>query len=264
MTDPIIVYVNGSHGKGPYRTMDVAKKAIKNMSYKELVSEGFVVKAVTKDGESFTSGIHANKKQAHDMHWKMAKNNKYKSVQVVKHSSKFTERTLTPSEIKDKEKYAKKLPDADFKKRYGDDWKSVKIATATNMAKEDREYDMEEDRPRMSLDEVLSFIQRRKKAISFRKNRAKVKMGAKRQAGKTADPARLKKRSRRDARAAAFRKLSRGQSKGDVPIGKRISIEKRMVRMAKRIERAALRQLPKIRKMDQQRRRNRNAKMGDK
>jgi len=224
MTDPIIVYVNGSHEKGPYRTMDVAKKAIQNMSYKELMSEGFVVKAVTKDGESFTSGVHATKKQAHDMHWKMAKNNKYKSVQVVKHSGKFNESTEETI----------------------------------------RESNMEEDRPRMSLDEVLNFIQRRKKAISFRKNRAKVKMGAKRQASKTADPARLKRRSRRDARAATFRKLARGQSKGDVPIGKRISIEKRMVRMAKRIERVALKQLPKIRRMDQQRRKNRNAKMGDK
>lgn len=219
MTDPIVVYVNGTHEKGPYRSMGIAQKAVKKMSHKELMSENFVVKAVTKDGEGFTSGVHKTKKQAHDMHWKMAKNNKYKSVQVVKKSS-------------------------------------------NNESLSDLER--EEGHPRMTLDEVLSFIQRRKKAISFRKTRAKVKMGAKRQASKAADPARLKRRSKRGARAAVFRRLARGQSKADVPIGKRISIEKRMARMGKRIERVAMKQLPKIRKMDQQRRRNRMTKLSDK
>jgi len=47
----------------------------------------------------------------------------------------LNERTLTPTELKKREKYAKDLPDQEFKKRYGDDWKSVKIATATKMAK---------------------------------------------------------------------------------------------------------------------------------
>ena len=48
----------------------------------------------------------------------------------------MNERKLTPDEMKKREKYADDLPDADFKKRYGDEWKSVKIATATKMAKE--------------------------------------------------------------------------------------------------------------------------------
>ena len=42
---------------------------------------------------------------------------------------------LTPAREKELEKIAKELPDAEFKKRYGKDWKSVKIATATKMAK---------------------------------------------------------------------------------------------------------------------------------
>ena len=41
------------------------------------------------------------------------------------------ERKLTDKE----ERLAQGLPDAEFKKRYGKDWKSVKIATATKMAK---------------------------------------------------------------------------------------------------------------------------------
>jgi len=42
---------------------------------------------------------------------------------------------LTPGRKKELEKLAKDLPDNDFKKRYGKDWKSVKIATAMNMLK---------------------------------------------------------------------------------------------------------------------------------
>ena len=47
----------------------------------------------------------------------------------------LTERKLSPAELRRREEIAKDLPDDEFKKRYGDDWKSVKIATATKMAK---------------------------------------------------------------------------------------------------------------------------------
>ncbi len=42
----------------------------------------------------------------------------------------YDERELSDKE----EKIAQDLPDKEFKKRYGKDWKSVKIATATKMA----------------------------------------------------------------------------------------------------------------------------------
>jgi hypothetical protein len=45
------------------------------------------------------------------------------------------ERELTDAEKDEVEKVAKDLPDAEFKKRYGDKWLSVKIATATNIVK---------------------------------------------------------------------------------------------------------------------------------
>lgn len=49
---------------------------------------------------------------------------------------KTTERKLSKAEVKTRDQYAEKdLPNAEFKKRYGDEWKSVKWGTATNMAK---------------------------------------------------------------------------------------------------------------------------------
>jgi len=56
------------------------------------------------------------------------------------------ERDLTPDEEKRREEIAKDLPDDDFKKRYGDKWKSVKMATATKMMKNEKvEVDDEDD-----------------------------------------------------------------------------------------------------------------------
>lgn len=53
------------------------------------------------------------------------------------------ERDLTPDEEKRREEIAKKLPDDDFKKRYGDKWMAVKMATATKMMKKE-EFDLDE------------------------------------------------------------------------------------------------------------------------
>ena len=61
-------------------------------------------------------------------HYRQSISESYKKVQ---------ERELTPKELKRREEIAKDLPDDEFKKRYGDDWKSVKMATATKMAKKE-------------------------------------------------------------------------------------------------------------------------------
>jgi hypothetical protein len=50
------------------------------------------------------------------------------------------ERKLTKGELKDRERIAQDLPDKEFKKRYGKDWKSVKLATATKLAKKEGMY----------------------------------------------------------------------------------------------------------------------------
>ena len=56
------------------------------------------------------------------------------------------ERKLTPNELEDREKIAKKLPMDDFKKRYGKDAMAVKMAVATNIAKgKSEEVDLDEN-----------------------------------------------------------------------------------------------------------------------
>ena len=47
------------------------------------------------------------------------------------------ERELTDTELKRREEIAKDLSDADFKNRYGDRWKEVKMGVATKMAKKE-------------------------------------------------------------------------------------------------------------------------------
>ena len=55
------------------------------------------------------------------------------------------ERSLSKGEEKDREKYVKGMKKSakDFKARYGDDYKSVMYATATKMAKEERDPEKE-------------------------------------------------------------------------------------------------------------------------
>lgn len=52
--------------------------------FKDQLSEKYQVVAKTKDGETFKSGVYDTKKKAYDMHWKLAKGNKHKSVETVK------------------------------------------------------------------------------------------------------------------------------------------------------------------------------------
>ena len=50
---------------------------------------------------------------------------------------RILERDLTDTEKKRREEIAQDMNDADFKDRYGDRWKEVKMATATKQAKKE-------------------------------------------------------------------------------------------------------------------------------
>jgi hypothetical protein len=105
-----------------------------------------------------------------------------------------------------------------------------------------------------TLDEVLNLQQRRARARQMRINAPKIKMGRKRAMMRQADPARLKRRAEKAARTLLFKKLSKGQSKSEVAPQRRIEIEKRLDKMKSRIQRMAIKLLPKVREKEKERR----------
>ena len=67
----------------------------------------------------------------------------------------------SPKELSRREAIAKDLDDGDFQKRYGERWKEVKMAVATNMAKKEV---TEEDDPK--ADKLKAKELKIKKAIA--------------------------------------------------------------------------------------------------
>jgi len=108
------------------------------------------------------------------------------------------------------------------------------------------------------LDEVLDLAQRRKKALKLNIIRKKVELGRKRALSRPADIKRLKNRAEKEARTMIFKRLSKGLSKDQVPYQRRMEIEKRMSKMTARIQRLAIKLLPKVRQLDVQRRTNKD------
>lgn len=92
------------------------------------------------------------------------------------------------------------------------------------------------------------------KSRAMKKIKAKLKLGRKRAMAKTANMGRLKKRANKAARLQFFKKLTKGQSPSDVSPARRIEIEKRLDKMKGRIQRVAVKMLPKIRQREQERR----------
>jgi hypothetical protein len=93
-------------------------------------------KTVSKKIELTKGGKPQKKKlqiQVHAMSSGKYELNMY--IEELEESINIQERELTDKEGKRREEIAKDLNDADFKKRYGDRWKEVKMGTATNMAK---------------------------------------------------------------------------------------------------------------------------------
>ena len=104
------------------------------------------------------------------------------------------------------------------------------------------------------VDEALNFQQRRARARQMKKNKAKIAMGRRRAARKAADPKRLMKRARKAAINTLFKKLAKGQSRSELPAGRRQEIEKRIEKMKPRVDKIARKMLPQIRKLEKERR----------
>lgn len=116
------------------------------------------------------------------------------------------------------------------------------------------EVETEDEDEIETTDEALDFSQRRARARQMKKYKAKIAMGRRRAAKKPADMDRLKKRADKQARTQIFKKLSKGVDKGELPPSRRKEIETRLDKMKPRIQKIARKLLPKVRKMDRERR----------
>lgn len=149
------------------------------------------VHVVTKDGVKFKSAAYTDKNQADKMHWKLAKGNKHRSVDLVQESVEVEEAVLNPA-------------------------------------------------------------QRRMKALQMKRLAPKLRLGQERARARFADPERLKRRAVKAARTMIFRKLTKGIPKDELTYQRRQEIEKRLdsPAMKARIERIAIKMLPKERQQE--------------
>lgn len=99
-------------------------------------------------------------------------------------------------------------------------------------------------------DEALTMTQRRKKARDMKKYQARLKVGRKKASMKIADAKRLAKRSRKAARNAIAKKLTKGVPKSELTPARKQEIEKRLDKMGGRVTRLAKKMLPKIRQAE--------------
>ena len=98
-----------------------------------------------------------------------------------------------------------------------------------NTFKQYLDEDLALDKEIDELDEVLGIRARMRMKQSMRKNKSKIKMGARRAKKRTANTTRLKSRSNRSARREIMDKILKGKKKSDLSYGARAGIERRLL-----------------------------------
>ena len=105
-----------------------------------------------------------------------------------------------------------------------------------------------------TTDEALDFSQRRARARTMKKHKARIAIGRKKAMKRAPDMKRLQKRADKAARAAIFKKLAKGADKSEMPAQRKAGIEKRLDKMKPKISKLARRLLPQMRAKDKARR----------
>ena len=125
----------------------------------------------------------------------------------------------------------------------------TKIAKAKKVKKEEFQNNQE------MVTEVLTIAQRRKKAMSVRKNQKRMQRGRKIAMRKMADQSRLKKRAYRAARKIVRTKFAskKGANYASLSPSEKIAVDNIIVKKQNLIKKIAVRLIPKMRKQDQQR-----------
>lgn len=102
--------------------------------------------------------------------------------------------------------------------------------------------------------EVLNVQQRLKLKHSIVRNKSKLRMGAKRAQHRVASTDVLKKRAMALAHKLILKRILKNKDKSELSYSERQSYEKMIARKKASIERLAMKLLPKLRKLDAQRR----------
>jgi len=106
-----------------------------------------------------------------------------------------------------------------------------------------------------TIDEAITVAQRRRMARSLRRNKAKLKMGKRRQSRKIASRDRLQGRSKAAAKRSLVKKFTGGKSKSELSPARKAEVEKRLKNMSGRVDRISKKLLPSVRRADRSRKR---------
>ena len=104
------------------------------------------------------------------------------------------------------------------------------------------------------VDEVLSLQQRRKVGQRMKRMSRRIQVAKKRALKKAASPDVLQKRARKQAKSQMIKKWTSGKGKGDLSVGRRAELEKRLKKAGGKVDRNAKRLVPQLRKLDRERR----------
>ena len=104
------------------------------------------------------------------------------------------------------------------------------------------------------VDEVLSLQQRRKVGQRMKRMSRRIQVAKKRALKKAASPDVLQNRARKQAKSQMIKKWTSGKGKGDLSVGRRAELEKRLKKAGGKVDRNAKRLIPQLRKLDRERR----------
>ena len=143
-----------------------------------------------------------------------------------------------------------------FEKEYGEKAKEVMHGTAMNMAK--KQHKVAEGRFQSELTrqlqlEVLNMQQRRAIGMRMKRLAKKIARTKARKKKRMKDPRALKTKANKQARSILFKKMSGGKSAGDLSVGARIAIGKKLDKKKGAIAKLAKRLLPKVKKAEVER-----------
>ena len=133
-----------------------------------------------------------------------------------------------------------------------DELKAMRARMAEETQNEDYEL-TEEDLPEAWTPSMRRAAARRMKILAPR-----IKLGIKRSKNRTATKEKLMSRAVRKVKSDLIKKFTQGTSKTDLSPARRADMEKRIAKLGPRIKQLAQKQLPVTRRMEADRKRNRN------